>query len=494
MTSRVSRSQILLTLAHGCRLALFILVTGLLGRRLAPVDFAFVSWVTGLYIVAMEALDLGTSAVATREIAAQPDRERSTLAALLALRRWLATLLAIVVLGLAFSPLVADESRRVALAAVAAGIYLLHLHAYQPVFQWRQSYGRVLVLGLTGQLGFLLASAAALKAQAGGAVIVLLIVVREAASALNSRWAAVRLLGERLDVPWRSSGMGRLLRQGWMIGLAGVSYKLVVFGGVFLLYRPDAPDALASFSAAHRLLIPIVDLAWLVVNPLFGSLSMAAAHGDQAFRDQMAGYTKLMLGLACVISVAMMFVAPFILRLFYGEAYLAGPASSVGPFRWLALGGIFAWVTPVFVVAESTRGHARALLTLSLTCLGLSAVGNILAIPHHGAEGAAMVLCGCEAVVFCALLARSVARRDIRLNAAWLAYLVPAMALAVALYLLDGRAVVQSVVAATSVPLSLFLMSKLPAQRICRASLASLSMPQKPSPIAPSAAHRQPHP
>jgi O-antigen/teichoic acid export membrane protein len=228
------------------------------------------------------------------------------------------------------------------------------------------------------------------------------------------------------------------------------------------------------------------------VNPLFTSLGMAAAHSAQAFRVQFEGHAKWMLGLAFTAAVAAMLIAPSVIQLLYGEAYLSSPISAIGPFRWLALGGVFAWVTPVFVVAETTRGNARALMLLGLACLGLTVLGNAWAIPRHGANGAAAVLCLCEAFVFGVLLVRFAARRDLRLNAAWAAYLVPGLVLGAALFLSDGFPVLQWVLAGVGIPAALYLLLQLPAQRARRASASLLSAKWSPTSSPPIPAHQQP--
>lgn len=480
MFSRVARSQALLALAQACRLLMFIAVTGLLGRLLTPADFAFVALLSGVYVVAMEVLDMGTTAVATRQIAAHPDAELSTLASLLALRRWLACLLLLALLAYAGLSAGAESEQRMVLVLAAFGVYLLHVHGYQLVFQLRQSYGRAIILGLATQLGFLLASAAALKAQAGGAVVGLLVVAREAIMALGSRWLAARLLGRRVQPSWADTGMRPLVRSGWMIGVAGVSYKLAVYGGVFWLYRPEAPEVLAPFSAAHRLMVPVVDLAWLVVNPLFVSMGLALAHGAQALRTQLTGHVTLAIGLSSTLAVTAYFLAPLVIHGLYGDVYSAGPESAVAPFRWLALGGLFAWVTPVLVVAETTQGHARALMWLGLSCLLLVVLGNAWVLPAAGAVGAAKVLCLCEGFVFCVLLWRFAVRGDVRLNAGWLIYLLPALALGAAMLALQAFPLWQLAVGAVWLPASLVALSQLPAQRACRASMAQVSTPWMP--------------
>lgn len=479
---------------------MFVAAAALLGRLLAPADFAFVALVASFYVVSMELLDMGTSAVAARQITAHPETERSTLQSLLALRRWLAValvgvLVGVLLLAMWLAPALRERApsalQSAVLAAAALGLFMLHLHGWQLVFQLRQAYGRVIVLGLGTQLAFLLTTAAALRLRAAGVTIAALVVLRELVMAIGTRRLAQHLLlgtsgGTRLCVPWLDAGMAPLLRQGWMIGLAGVSYKLAVHSGVFALYQPDSPEVLARFSAAHRLLIPLVDLAWLVAGPLFASVGLAAASGHQALRTQLTGHVTLALGLAGVLAVAAWFAAPTVISLLYGDVYLAGPDSAVDSFRWLAVGSLFAWVTPVLVVAETTLGHARALLLLGLACLAMALLGNAWAIPRLGAQGAALVLCLCETFVCLALLGRLLARRDIRLTAGWLLYGLPALGLLLALAALQGRAVGQLLLVLAWVPVSAWGLSKLPAQQACRHSMARTAAPwSTPSPSDP---------
>ena len=472
MVSHVARSQGLLAFGHVGRLLMFVVVAGLLGRLLAPVDFAFVSLVSSLYIVAMAVLDMGSFAVATRQITAQPGTELTSLRSLLALRRWLALVMLGLLSGLAMLAPVQSGAQTLVLLAAAGGIFLMHLHGFQLVLQLRQCYGRPMLLGLAAQLAFLLGSGVALKMQASGAVIAAMVVLREAVTAVGSRWLALGLLGVRLRVSWFDPGMLPLLRRGWMIGVAGVSYKLAVYSGIFGLYQPDSAEALARFSAAHRLLMPMVDLAWLVAGPLFASIGLAAAHSAQAFRDQLAGHVTFALGLASLLAVAAFFVAPWVIRLLYGDVYSTGADSAIMAFRWLAFGGLFAWVTPVLIVAEITLGHERPLLLLGLSCLLLAVLGNAWAIPRMGAMGASLVLCLCEVFVFCALLARLMARREIRLNRSWLLCIAPALALAAGLATQLTHPVGQLVVAFVGIPAGGWLLSRLPAQRVCRDSIA----------------------
>jgi O-antigen/teichoic acid export membrane protein len=309
-------------------------------------------------------------------------------------------------------------------------------------------------------------------------VIALLVVARESIQAFATRALGVRILGSRLRARLDDPGIAPLFRAGWMIGVAGLAYKLCANAPSFILWEAATPEALASFNAAQRLLAPLGDAAWLFATPLIAAMSRSAAHDAPAVGIQLDGYLKLLMGMSAVVAVAGYFVAPFVLRLLYGELYATGPLSSVASFRWLALGYLFAVVSPVLVVGEMVRGHARALLFAALACLAVNLGANALAIPRHGAQGAAMVFAGTETIFFAVLVARGVARGDVRLATMWPLYLVPALLLAALLCLLEGRPAWQLALACAWGPASLWGMMRLPAQRAARASLAPTSVPR----------------
>jgi len=422
----VMKSQAVLVSAHAGRLALSLAVASLLGRNLSPADFGFVALVTSVYIIALELLDMGTTATATREAAFDASRERETLVALLSLRRLLAAGAVAVVLVLAASGYVARGDHRVVFAVAALGLFALHLHGYQIQFQLRQDYGPVTALQVSSQVGFLAACAIALKLHGGGTAIALLVVAREAGQALAMRHMALRRLGTRLSVPWRDAGAAKLLGAAWKIGVAGLAYKLTIHAGGFMLWALDSPEALGTFNAAQRLLLPMADMAWLVVIPLIAAMSGTVRRDAAAFRAQLEGHVRLLMALSAVVAVAGWFIAPLVLHLIYGERYASGPWSAVATFRCLAVGYLFALVTPVLVVGELVQGHAQALLGLTASALAMNLAANSWAVRAYGPQVAALVLAACEAFVFVVLFTRSLSRGEIRMRAAWALYLVPA--------------------------------------------------------------------
>lgn len=425
----VSRSQGLLLLTGCVRLALFTLVSGLLGRGLNPGDFGFVTLVSGLLLVAQEVLDLGSSAAATRAIAREPASEIPVLCALLGLRRWIALGLAALVLALAQA--VGEPDQRHALTAVAVVVFTLHLNAYYVVFQVRLAYGRASLLAGAGYVLFVAACVLALRLQAGGAAVALIVAMRELLLVLGARALARSLLGTALQASWFDPGICRLLGAGWLIGSAGVLYRVLAQSPVLMLWASGPAFALGSFGAARRIVQPFGDAAWSYATPLLANLS--AENRSPDLSRSVTQQTRFMLGFAASAAVAGWILAPSLLRLLYGERYGEGPNMAVAALHWLVAAMAFAVVTPILAMSSIAAGREAALARAGAIGL-VGAVGLGAALLHPGEAGsAAAALCFGEALVFAALFFPAWRRAELQLSAAWLFDLLPAVALAVAL-------------------------------------------------------------
>lgn len=470
--SAVTRSQYLLLLAQVGRLALSLAITGFLGRALAPGDFGFFALMSVLFLVSQEILDMGSTAAATRHIAQRPGNEPAVLTALLSWRRLVAVLLALACMGLAAAGFVSTDGQRGVLVAAAIGLFLLHYTAYYVVFQVRQAFGCTLLLGLAGQLAFLLASIASISYQLSGAVIGLLVALREIIQVLGSRLIAMRMLGYRIRAGLFDAGIRPLIRVAWVFGLAALLYKLAFYAGSFFLWTLSTPEALGSFSASQRIFSPLLDTTWIFVTPLIAAMSHSALVNESAFRRQFNGYFRILLGAAAILVACGLYLAPVILGLLYGERYGDGPWSSVVAFRWLTLGFSCTLVIPILVVAALARHRERELLWVSTMGLVLNIAINAWTVPRLGAEGAAMATCYTEGFILLALTLAMAARGELRLDVRILVYLIPAIVLGILLYGLDGQPLARLAVAFIVAPMSLLLLWQLPEQKACRASLA----------------------
>jgi O-antigen/teichoic acid export membrane protein len=475
--ARVGRSQSVLVGAQFARLVLFLATITVLGRSLTAADFGFVALVAAVFAITHELLELGTTAVVTRQIAQQPATERALLRTLLSWRRLMALALAGLLLLAAH---VADtKGHRIGLVAAALVLPLLCLTAYHPALQVRQRLGGAVAVALLAQTGFLLAALALVAGAFGslpdalgyGALVALLMAVREAAQALGTRGLGLRVLGGRLRAAWRDPAISTLLRRAGAFGLAGVCYKLASLSTVFLVWAWSTPDALGQFSAGHRLLMPFSDLAWAFATPLIASMSMAAATRPWALQMQLRVQLQLMLALSGMVAVGAWLVAAPVLDLLYGPVYSGVGNPAVAALQWLGLAAGLALLTPLLAVTCLAQSRDRLLLVAAAAGLLTTVAGSLALVPAWGPLGAAVALCAGELVVLLGLLTATLWLKDLRLGVDWLVFLSPAALLLILLPLIDTPWV-QLLACVLVAPLALLVLSRLPQQRAMRAALA----------------------
>ena len=429
----VPRSQAYLLLSQVARVVLFLLITRQLGRDMDPADFGFFALVSTLFALALQVMDMGSTAVATRQIGQQPGMERELLDALLGWRLLLGAVMAVGCLLLALVGPAQSPYERAVLAAAGVGVLLLHQSAYYVVFQLRQEFGKPLLLGLGSQVAFLLACLLLLRMNVGGIVVALLVVVREVVQVMGSRLIAIRALGFELRPRLRSPALRALLLTAWPFGVCAVIYKLAFHGGTFFVWMLEPPDALGTLSATLRLFSPVIDAAWLFVTPLIVGMSIAARSDTAAFRDQLGAQVCMLLGVAALLAVCGYLLAPTVLRLLYGDRYVLGELSSVLTFQWFGAATALSLITPVPVIAMLAQHRERELLWVSAFGLALNVLVCAWAIPRHGAAGAAMATFATEAAVLTGLLARLHSSGDWRPSLLLAAHVLPAGVLALVL-------------------------------------------------------------
>ncbi|WP_084652198.1 polysaccharide biosynthesis C-terminal domain-containing protein [Ottowia thiooxydans] len=479
--SRVTRNQRIVVIAQGLRLLLFVLATVLLGRWLEPAAFGFVGLISGLFLAAQEILDMGTTAVTTRQVAQQPSDERDLLNALMTWRCLLSLVLAAgVTLWGCWGPVQQAEQRWVLFSA-AVVLLFMPWSSYHVVFQTRQAFGRASTLALATQSTFLISGIALLKtpflawatAISAGGAMGLAVITREWLQLWGSRWQATQLLGYRLRASWSSPGLRPLLRKAWLFGLAGVSYKLSALTGVFFLWTWREPHELGTFSAAQRLFAPLTDTAWMFTTPLIAAMSWMVQHHHATFRLQLNALTRWLIALSCSMAVGGHFVGPWILGFLYGDTYTQGTASAVPVFQWLSIGLGFALVTPVLAVACLAQGQDALLMRISLIGLSLNIAANLWWVPQLGSQAAAMAWCLSEAWVMSALLIAAIHQGHLHIRPRDGLYLLPSIAMLIVLPQLTPWPTMQFLVGCLIGLSGLIVLHQQPAQRAVRQAVAA---------------------
>jgi len=466
-----TRSQLVLLAAYAGRLLLGVAITAVLGRSLGPQDFGFFTLVSTIYLVVPTFLDLGSGMLAVREITREPSQERPLLEGLMGWRLVSGVALAVAVLAMALAE--AEPGRRLVLLGAATSLLLMAPGALAPVFTLRQALEGPSLLTLLGQVLILVGALVLHRLGAAGSSFAWLPVLREALGASAILVLAARLLGYWPRPGLRGRGLRRLLAPAAVLGAAVAAHDLYFYVDVFLVRLLRGEAELGAYSAALRLLNPLLGLPFVLTVPLLPVFSAAALAGRQRLADLVGGAAALLGGLGALAAAAGLGLAADLLRALYAGRYLEGGHGAVGAFRWLCVALLATALAAPFVSALLASGSERALLAISALGLAVNVAGNLLFVPRYGFTAAAATTALTEAIV-CVAASEALRRSGVRVG---LAAALPApLALAAGILaltsVLPGSALVRIGAGALATAAgALYLVSR-PAAREFRRGLA----------------------
>ena len=398
-TRNPAANQLVLVLAFAASGVLGLALTVLLGRGLAPADFGFFALVTTLFAFARDAIDLGSSATASRDMARDPGGEKQLLEGLWYARRIIALVLAAVAVALAFTQ--PDRLRLWIMLAAAVVLANLGRTAFNALFQARQALVAPALAAFGTQLLLFVACIALLARGNAGAETALALVGREALALVAIAWLGRRLLGERVSPrPNYERIRGFYLAAGiW--AAATLCRHLLPQVDVLAVYLLRGSEELGAWASAYRLLAPVLALPWMLVIPLVPVFAVLGS--SQAGTELFASTALLCLGAGVLATTCTIAAAPDLIAVLYGAKYSAPPLDSVPAMRWIALA-----LTPAFLIELGAAGllvagRVRIVLAISAVALACKIVAIAALVPTHGFVMAAAITGVTEIAVAAAL-------------------------------------------------------------------------------------------
>ena len=408
LKGRISRNALVkLTSEVVGRLATFVLVLWA-ARQLGESAFGLYNYGLALGFVVAQVADFGLQLLIAREVAVMGKAARPLVQG--ALRLKVALSLPVILLLIIFT---AGWSGPLRLALLSLGMLMLgqtFLEFVAYVFRGRQALAteaRLLAAArlLTALLGILVL-------WLGGGLLGL---------ALSSLAALALLSGRAFYLLWREGWLGRagtpveedaaarsasrphlrLLWQALPLGVAiflSIAYTRL---GVLLLQHQVGEAAVAQFSAAFRLVEPGQILPASVLAAVFPALS-EALHQDPPAARRLGWWTGVLLALAGTgVAVAFWLAAPWVIPLFYGDAFL----ESVAILQVLGLSALPAFVNYGLTHFLIARGQQAAIGFFTGGMLLLHALLSWQLIPRWGPAGPAISIIVAELLLFaCCLL------------------------------------------------------------------------------------------
>ena len=303
--------------------------------------------------------------------------------------------LALLLISIAWAMLIGYEFRLVAgiMLAGLGSLFVGTTAAYYSVLAGRERMKRVALIQVLNTL--VIAAGMGLVMLAGGTLIPLTAVaaVSGGISLMLHRMSALKLLPD-VRLTFNTKRAFTLLLRGLPFTLHVGLYVILTRVDVLFVKRLSDPYTLGVYTAATRLTYPMTLLSMMTAVAIFPIVSryvfehVSMAH--EIVRKAMIRLGLTGLGIALVV----MFGADHLVRLLFGA-----PFRDAAPVLAIAI-----WYIPIFylyqVVSDLLVASNKVwgIVWITLACLVLNIVLNIILIPRFGAHGAAWTTVACEAV------------------------------------------------------------------------------------------------
>ena len=363
-----------------------------IARRLGPQDVGSYSFAMNLMGYFAIPSNFGITALATRELARDPERVKPLLGEVVALQAALSALPYLALVALA--PVIAIDDTSEGLIPIVGLTFALEAASLGWVLFGFQRFTLAAIARAVGAAVF--AVLAFLFVQAGDTTPLAWIhLAGVAATTVITAVAVLKLTGRpRLEVSF--GDLLRRFRLGIPIGVSAVMISIYYTVDSLLLGYLEGVEEVGLYAVAYRIPLAILAFAGLWGSVLFPHFSALAERSPRELREQIGYFGSLALVASLPLLVGTVIVGEQLIPGLFGPEFdRAGP-----PFVILMLAAslvVFTvgWGTAALALGDE-RHYAYAVTLGAVTNL----VANFIVIPPFGMEGAAAATVGAEIVVF----------------------------------------------------------------------------------------------
>jgi O-antigen/teichoic acid export membrane protein/O-antigen ligase len=365
--------------------------------------------------------DLGFSMMLSRDLPHLKGSHRPILrSAYEAAIAW-SSVLALVMVGLAFSSGITSP-RGLALLILAPSMVFNGLNPARVFFLIRHRTGLLLRLDVVTTL---LQVVATVTVAALGFGVDAIAAALSVGAIVNG--VVIAVAAHRMLEPAGELRVGRLalIRKSLPLGLLTIMTKVYLTIDLVLLGWLVSGPRLGDYAAASKLLTVLATVAGVIVAGALPAISSLIGRTDEL--EALIGRisTWLAVGVAPIF-VAVALFAPTFVDLVLGHGYeQAAPL-----LRVLSLAGAISVLNNLLGTLMVAFHKTRALFIQNAAAIALNVVGNLILVPKVGVIASAWLTAGCEALVFIA--AFTVIRHEVDLRPCVISSARPAAAVAVA--------------------------------------------------------------
>jgi O-antigen/teichoic acid export membrane protein len=369
-----------------------------IARRLGSQDvgsYAFALTLMGYFAIPAS---FGVTALATRELARDPDRVKEVTGELIALQGFLC--LVPYALLLALAPVLAADETSKGLIPIVGLTFTLEAASLGFVLFGFQRFRIMAFARAAGAITFALL-AYLFVGRGDTTPLAWIHLAGVGATSLITVIAVLRISGRpRLTVGPRE--LARRFRAGVPLGVAAVMISIYYTVDALLIGYLRSTEEVGQYAVAYRIPLAFLAFAALWGSVLFPHFSALAARSRQEVREQIGYFASLALVVSLPVLAGALVVGEQLIPGLFGEEF--EPAGT--PFIVLMFAGALVpfsinWGTGAVSLGDD-RHQAYA---VSLGAV-VNLVANLIVIPPYGMTGAAVTTVCAEVVVFAYLIWR----------------------------------------------------------------------------------------
>jgi O-antigen/teichoic acid export membrane protein len=363
---------------------LSLVTTAVLTRRLGVMVYGNYMLITSVFLLFDSLADFGTKVIGVREASRTTGEERKNIYIQVAWFRLITSLSAFVAgLGLIIFWSGFATVRWEALIALSMISFTAMAGSLEIIFQTEMRMGVKVWMDILFPLIFVVMMLVWPKEINLIWVFTVYLVARIVSLGLGFGLIK-RIIGKVKIEPGNLSFFKSFLKETWPMGI-----YMILFSGYdravdsMLIRQFIGPEKLAFYGLAYKIYGNLIQPAYFFVNSIFPIMSAKETNRRNLFWKS----TGLIIMGMLIVAPMVYWLAPWIIQVLAGNQF----GESVLILRILLIAMIFAYISHLVGFTLIAKGGQKQILVIGLMSLAINIIGNLIAIPRFGIEGAAWI-------------------------------------------------------------------------------------------------------
>ena len=366
-------------------MAVSFIATLFIARNLGPSNFGQLSYAISFVGIFSFVASLGIDSVLYRELIKYPEQKAKFLGSAFIIKMIGGIIGAIVVAIFAFSWAMDDVSR--VLILIIAGTFIFNpfqIMGYEFQAQVKSKYPSIISFIVTVILNV---AKIAVIVSGKGVIYLALTLLLESILYAVFYWIFYKhTLGQNI-FKWRfDKAIARtLLHDSWPLIFSGAFAVIYSEIDQILIKHMIDAHAVGIYDSAVRLAEVWYFIPNIIMVSLFPAIINAKIVSDEIYTKRLKKLSLLLIGLAGAIALATTILAPFMISILYGSAFIGGVVI-LQIYIWSLVGSFLGSLVGNYLIAENYR---KVSLLVNVIPVAVNVILDIIWIPKYGIIGPA---------------------------------------------------------------------------------------------------------